>query len=254
MNNLTWILLMILFVPLDAFGQGTSSAVSNVVTQVSEVRDKVTVTYDLARRPGVPSYTIVVRITLDGEVVSAQALSGDIGPNITPGYGKRIVWDVLKDLSELYGSLQIEVSAKSATPDCIPIKTVPVYAGLTGAGAAGLALILSGLKLESDSKELYDVYKINLNPNEAVFNELSREEHYQEANSKHKKGTWLSIGGGTVIVAGGVILVSRLIQIKKYNKDCGGRTTDAFQQWKVRPLVGVGSSINTVSAGIAVNF
>jgi hypothetical protein len=153
----------------------------------------------------------------------------------------------------LYGALKVEVTAKSVGPDCIPMKTIPVYAGLTGAGATGIALILAGLKLESDSKDLYDVYKNNLDPNSTVYNETSREQYYLDANSKHKKGTWLAAGGGTVIVAGGVIMVARLIQIKKYNKDCGGKTSDAapFKNWK--PIVRIGG-IEKASTGIAINF
>lgn len=237
----------------QVLAQVSAPAVTNVVTQVSEDRDKVTITYDLARRAGVNQYSVAIRVTLDGELVPAQALSGDVGPNITPGYGKRIVWDVLKDVSELYGALKVEVTAKSVGPDCIPMKTIPVYAGLTGAGATGIALILAGLKLESDSKDLYDVYKNNLDPNSTVYNETSREQYYLDANSKHKKGTWLAAGGGTVIVAGGVLMVARLIQIKKYNKDCGGKTSDAspFKNWK--PIVRIGG-IEKASTGIAINF
>lgn len=233
--------------------QTTPPAVSNVVTQVSEDRDKVTVTYDLARRSGIPNYNIAVKITLDGEVVAAQALSGDVGPNVTPGYGKRIVWDVIKDLSELYGTLKIEVTSKTNAPDCIPMKTIPVYAGLSGVGASGAALLLSGLKIESDSKDLYKVYKDNLDPNAPVFSETTREQFYQDANSKHKKATWLSIGGGTVLVAGGVVMITRLIQISKYNKKCSGKTTDASPKWNLAPIVDVGSG-NGVSAGVAINF
>ncbi len=233
--------------------QPTVSAVTNVVTQVSDERDKVTITYDLARKTGIPTYNVAVKITLDGEVVSAQALSGDVGPNVTPGYGKRITWDVLKDLSELYGSLQIEVTAKSNAPDCVPIKTIPVYAGLGGAAGAGLALILTGLTLESDSKTFYEVYENSTNPNDAVYNELTREEHYEEANSKHKKGQWLTGGGAAVLVGGGVIMVTRLIQINKYNKKCAGKTSDASTKLNWQPIVNVGRS-KSVSAGIAVNF
>ncbi|MEP6795997.1 MAG: hypothetical protein ABJB16_16835 [Saprospiraceae bacterium] len=236
-----------------ARSQTTPPAVSNVVTQVSDDRDKVTVTYDLARRSGIPNYNIAVKIILDGEVVTAQALSGDVGPNITPGYGKRIVWDVMKDLSELSGSLKIEVSSKTNAPDCIPMKMIPVYAGLSGVAATGAALVLSGLKSESDSKDLYTVYKNNLDPNASVFSETTREQFYLDANSKHKKGTWLTAGGGTVIIAGGVVMVMRLIQISKYNKKCAGKTTDATPKWNIKPIVDVGSG-NAVSAGIAINF
>jgi len=255
MNKLSAICFIVFALANSLYSQTTSPAVTNVVTQVSPENDKVTVTYDLARRPGVTTYNIVVKITLDGEIVSAQALSGDVGPNVTPGYGKRIVWDVLKDLSELYGSLKIEVSSKTITPDCVPMKTIPVWAGLSGAFVAGSALVISGLQLESDSKEVYDIYKNNLDPNAPVYDELTREEHYQSANSDHKKGTWMIVGGATVIVAGGAIMIARLIQIKKYNKNCAGKTSDAFpKKWNIQPLVEVGSTGNNVSAGIAINF
>lgn len=233
--------------------QPTVSAVTNVVTQVSEERDKVTITYDLARKTGIPAYNVAVKITLDGEVVSAQALSGDVGPNVTPGYGKRITWDVLKDLSELYGSLQIEVTAKSNAPDCVPIKTIPVYAGLGGAAAAGFALIITGLTLDNDHKPLYEIYRNNTDPTASVYSELSRSDHYKEANSKHKKGQLLAAGGAAVLVGGGIIMVTRLIQINKYNKKCAGKTSDTSPKLNWQPIVNVGRS-KSVSAGIAVNF
>jgi hypothetical protein len=251
MNKSRFTLAFMLMFSLGLQGQ-TTSPVTNVITQVSQDRDKVTVTYDLARKPGVSNYNVAIRITLDGELVNAQAISGDVGPNIVPGYGKRIIWDVLKDLSELYGSLQVEVTAKSNQPDCIPIKTVPVYAGLGGVAATGFALGLSGLKMESDSKDLYDIYKNNINPNDPVFSETSREDYYQEANKKHKTGTWLMIGGGTVIVAGGIMMVSRLIQINKYNKNCAGRSSDAMSHPRVSPLFLVNS--DQMSTGIAITF
>lgn len=233
--------------------QTTPPSVSNVVTQVSQERDKVTVTYDLARKTGVTQYNVSIRITLDGEVINAEALSGDVGPNITPGYGKRITWDVLKDVSELYGSLQVEVTAKSNAPDCIPMKTVPVYAGLSVVGASGIALLLSASKLESESQELYDVYKNNLDPNSPVFDETSREDYYQDANKKHKQAAWLSAGGITVLVAGGAIMVARLIQVNKYNKNCAGhKTSDTFIK-NLNPIVRVGG-IEKGAAGIVYTF
>ncbi|MBK8503365.1 MAG: hypothetical protein IPL46_14785 [Saprospiraceae bacterium] len=228
--------------------------VSNVITQVNEERNKVTITYDLARKSGSTTYNVGVRITLDNEVVNALALSGDTGPNISPGYGKRIIWDVLKDLSEISGNLQVTITAKSNAADCIPIKTVPVYAGLTGAAGAGLALLLSGLKLESDSKPLYDTYKSNLNPSDPVFSEISREDYYQDANSKHKKGQWFTAAGAAVIAAGGVILVSRLIQIKKYNDECLKKRATGFTAPKLRPIIGSGRGSEYIYTGLVVNF
>jgi hypothetical protein len=246
----------ILAISLSAFlaAQTAAPAVGNVRTIVSEDRDMVTISYDLARSSGVSAYNISVKISLDGEHINALALTGDVGPNIPPGYGKRIVWDVLKDVSELYGTLQVEVSATVNARDCIPMKTVPVYAGLGGVATSGLGLILSGLKMESDSKALYDIYKTNLNPGADVYNEQSREEHYKNANNKHKLGSWLTIGGGTVIAAGGAIMVARLLQISRYNKKCSGQNTAHSSMLKLEPIWVSGGAYPRPGIGLTIQF
>ena len=77
---------LLLLASVQAFSQAN---VTNVVTQISDERDKVIITYDLARKAGVSAYNVSVKITLDDELVSAQALSGDVGPNIPPWLNAR---------------------------------------------------------------------------------------------------------------------------------------------------------------------
>ncbi len=227
--------------------QTAFSQISNVKTRINDEQDKVTITYDLARDPKITFYHIKVKITLDNELVTATGLTGDVGIQVTSGLGKKIVWDVTKDLSEISGELKVEVTtdSKPVNPPCRPINAVPAYAGLGTVAASGLGLLIGGLSLQNTSAELYDVYKTNLSPDNPVYAELSREDHYAEANKKHKTATALMSGGGAIMVVGGAILVTRLIKIKKYNRDCS-RRMGFVPDIDIQPAV--------VSAGIAPGF
>lgn len=224
MKKILFCLHFLLLLSIGAFAQTTASGVSNVKIQISEERDKATITYDLARVSQVSAYNVAVKILLDGESINAIGLSGDLGPNIAPGFGKRIIWDIVKDvILDNPQELKVEVMGTPVAAPCMPMKTVPVYAGLAGVAATGAGLFISGLGAESNSKEIYQVYKDNPDPNDAVFSEMSRDDHYTEANKKHKQGTWLMIGGGAILAAGGFVMISRLAQVNRYNKDCASR-------------------------------
>lgn len=219
--------------------------ITNVKTRINDEQDKVTITYDLARNPGITFYNIKLKITLDGEVVPATGLSGDLGPQVTAGLGKKVIWDVTKDLSEISGELLVDVTtdSKPTSAPCRPINAVPAYAGLGTVAASGLGLLIGGITLQNTSGELYDVYKNNLDPNSEVYNELSRDDHYAEANKKHKTGIGLMSGGGAVMAIGGAILLTRVIKIKKYNRDCQRRSTGMIDHFDLQPtIVSTGTS------------
>lgn len=225
--------------------QAQNTSVKNVQIAISPEQDKVTISYDLER--GKPTYAISVAITIDGQKIDARALTGDLGNAVVPGYGKRIVWDALRDVSELSGQLKVDVVAAgvggSAGP-CQPIKTAPAYAGIGGVAASGITLLVAGLGTKSEASKLYDVYKTNRDPDNAVYSELSRQDHYDEANGKHKKGLLLASAGGAILVGGGFVMVSRLIKINAYNKKCLGSTTsDNYKPaLKVNPYVSLDGS------------
>ena len=78
------------------------SRVENV--RFEQVGDKVVVTYDLLG-PG-EDYTVTLEASPDGGrsfTIFPKAVSGDVGEGVSPGRGKRIVWDVLEDMEELSG-------------------------------------------------------------------------------------------------------------------------------------------------------
>ncbi len=200
----------------------------------------VTINYDLARNSRLPFYDIKVQISLGGKVIASPAgLSGDLGGQVTAGLGKKIIWDTRQDITSLEGELKVDVLTNSGAGmndgmPCAPIKTVPVLAGLGGVAVAGLGLMVSGLGQKGESNELYDVYSANTNPDAAVYTTLSRDEHYQDANSKHKNGTLLTLGGGAIIAAGGAVLISRLLKINAYNKRCQGSPANAMAEPRLR--------------------
>lgn len=234
----------------------SNAQITNVKTRINDEQDKVTITYDLARDPKITFYNIKLKITLDGELVTATGLSGDLGGQVTAGLGKKVVWDVTKDLSEISGELKVDVTtdSKPQNAPCRPINAVPAYAGLGTVAASGLGLLIGGLSLENQSGELYDIYKTNLDPESAVYAELSRADHYAEANKKHKTGTALSAGGGAIMVIGGAILVTRLIKIKKYNRDCA-RKMGFVPNFDLQPtIVSAGGSTPGFGLGLSYKF
>ncbi len=218
---------------------------SNVTVRVSEEQDMVTITYNLARNSRIPFYTIAVNLSLDGIPLATPAgLTGDLGSQVTAGLGKKIVWDALQDVTSLEGELKVDVVSRTTVSEngpasCVPIKTIPVYAGIGGVAVTGLGLLVSGLSQLSEANGLYEVYSSQQNPTDAVFGSLSRDEHYQEANSKHKQGTWLSVGGGLTLAAGGAAMVMRLLKINAYNRQCagGGATAYAEPRWQLNPAL-----------------
>jgi hypothetical protein len=82
---------------------------------------KINLTYDLFGKPGERQANVKVAIVLDGEryLPGVINLSGDYGAKITVGKGKKISWDLLKDMpAGFIGPIKWELDADSeATND-----------------------------------------------------------------------------------------------------------------------------------------
>jgi hypothetical protein len=222
-------IIVFILVITAAFSLSAQNFVSNVNWEIDDSEEKIIITYDLEKDGSYRYLNVSLKVYIDNNEFSPKALSGDVGDYIRSGMGKKIIWDVFADVTELSGDLTIEIIAISpkvntSTADPEPVnpqaieikrKTVPVYAGLGGVVALGGGLVVAGIGLESDSKEIYDVYKQFTDPNDSSFDELTRQEHYDEANSKHKNAQWMTYGGIAVIVTGGVILIKRIIDVNK---------------------------------------
>ncbi|MEW6755318.1 MAG: hypothetical protein AB1505_30705 [Candidatus Latescibacterota bacterium] len=77
-------------------------AVSGVLARQRPGTLLVDITYDVRDADG-DALTITVQISSDrGRTwrVPARTFTGDVGPGISPGTGKRIVWDVAADVPD----------------------------------------------------------------------------------------------------------------------------------------------------------
>lgn len=224
-----------------SFSAVQAQIVSNVNWDLDANQENIIITYNLNKQGNSNYFQVSVRATLNGAPLEVKTLSGDAGDYIRSGEGKRIIWNVVADVKEMQGDLKILVVAidplnpsanntnpatnntntntQPTTPSTQKYETrVPVWAGVAGGGgigAAGIALIVAGLSQESDSKELYEVYESNLDPTSSIYTELSRDEYYEEANSKHKKGQWMTYGGIAALAGGAYIIINRIIWNKK---------------------------------------
>jgi hypothetical protein len=77
----------------------------------------INVTYDLFGKPGERNANVKFAIVLDGEryLPGTIKVIGDFGNQIPVGLGKKISWDLLKDMPAGYkGSIKIELDAESS--------------------------------------------------------------------------------------------------------------------------------------------
>lgn len=183
--------------------------VSNVTWALSPEQDKINIHYDLASDR---FFDVYIEALLDGRVIKPINISGDIGKYIKGGSGKKTAWDILRDNLELEGKLEIKVTAidllediagkkmgQNANSPSVKMnsssKTTAFVSLILGLGSAGY-----GLSLESKAKDLYTVYKSNRLEQAPVYQEMNREEHYQQANRKHKSALlFISTGGAAAL-------------------------------------------------------
>lgn len=236
-------LLITLFALISLAWQTSGQAVSNVKWEL-ENDERIVITYDLAKQGNAIYFDVALKVIIDNKAIVPKSVSGDVGNYVRMGTGKKVIWNIFDDLAELNGELSVEVSATSPVPTNTATtntaakkpeetvkapdllknlpsgatgKGIPFWVGLGGIGATGAGLIASGLKSSSDAKDLYNVYKENTVETAGVYEEMgsTRNDVYDEANKKHKTGTFLKVAGGAVLLTAGIIMVNRLIQLKK---------------------------------------
>src|SRR5690606_23177511 len=151
--------------------------VSNVNWELVD-NEQIVITYDLSKQGTYIYFDVSVKAMVDNKAINATALSGDIGNFIKVGKGKRIIWNMFQDITELNGELTIEVLAFNPVPSTAktelqgePSETpevklpatsnVPFWVGMGGVGATGLGLLMNGMKSSSEGKDLYKIYTDN---------------------------------------------------------------------------------------------
>ena len=246
MKNLLFCLLLLL-----TSGLTHAQRVANVDWNLDASQENILITYDLIKEGAGSNqyFQVSVKATLNDKPLNIASLIGDIGGYVKAGVGKRIVWAWASDVSEIEGNLKFTIVAVDplssnptpANPAVNPNaarttptagRPVPPWAGITGSGGlavTGIGLGVAGLSQISNSRELYTVYETNLDPSAAVYSELSRDEHYTEANAQFKKGQWFSYGGLAILAAGGYLMVSRIVGYNKLKKNAGFSVAPTFQ-------------------------
>lgn len=231
--------------------------------KVSADDSKVHITYDLPPNGSHRAFDITLQT--ENNSVRPRTIQGT-GRGINAGNGLTIDWYYTADgytKADLNG-LKIVVMAidpleqptNSVENNAAPRQTrrISPWAGLSTLGATGVGLLTSGLVTEGNAQEEYDIYVANVNPDASIYQELgvSRNDLYDQANGKHKRGLGLAIGGGAVIVAAGVILIQRLSLTKKLN------SMETFNRLEVRPQfnpgMGFGASGTSSAAGLQVGW
>ena len=109
---------MILFLLSKIIVEQENFAV-NISKSISE-DGKLLVTYDIPSDAGPGSFTVIMLITYEGKQVKASAAYGDIGPNVTPGKEKAIVWYYKDDLDGDIDNVNVDIFAyKENEPQAI---------------------------------------------------------------------------------------------------------------------------------------
>lgn len=122
-------------------------------------------------------------------------------------------------------------------------------AGVMGAGAAGI--LVSLFVFENKSKDLYTTYEDHRFSNDPIYTEMgmTRDEVYDQANSKHNAAVITGVVGGVVLAAGSYMLIRKLNKRKKEKRHDGLVVVPHFNM----PDYAL-SSGNAVTLGVTIRF
>ena len=107
-------LLLILLVLGGLMNNQTFSQSSAEIQNISFTaqNDTLIVTYDIDKAVRKELFDIsLITTTASGKLIRPRTVSGDVGPNITGGKGKRIYWDLNKDQIFLNEGIEVEIEA-----------------------------------------------------------------------------------------------------------------------------------------------
>jgi hypothetical protein len=93
-----------------------ASAQTIVIRKVELVLDKVIVTYDLEDSNPNNEYFLNLYASKDNFGSPLKSVTGDIGPEVKPGTGKKIQWSIMQDYGNYKGKLSLEVRGKVFVP------------------------------------------------------------------------------------------------------------------------------------------
>jgi hypothetical protein len=91
---------------------GYSQTIENLTYKVEG--NQIRISYDLIGDAG-ELYEVTIYSSADNFTDPITSANGDIGPDVSPGRGKVVMWDAKSDLGEYRGSLSLNVKAELIT-------------------------------------------------------------------------------------------------------------------------------------------
>ena len=182
------------------YGQHTTFVNQKLV--VNESFDKVEVYYDLIKPESRKSLHIGIEFLLDGKKLEVKGISGDIGPGISPGLNKKIIWDVKSDLRSLSGELKIllyEINSEldEPTKNLNLERNRPLIALHASISLVGTICSVGGIKLFNQSylwfREIYEPRPY-----------LIGNDEFQKYKIQFSKVSPLMIAGGAGLISAGL--------------------------------------------------
>ena len=86
----------------------------------------VIITYNLTSSDNGQKFDVEIKSSKDNFVSALREVTGDVGPNQSAGFGKKIIWDAKKELGKFTGEISFEITA---TVTFTPLKFVKPTAG-----------------------------------------------------------------------------------------------------------------------------
>ena len=257
----------------------SSSNITNLNWEVDEEKKVINISYDLGKIEHYSHWDINIQALINGQAIEARSMSGDFGKYISSGGGKRIQWNVFKDVEELKGSLEFVITAsndgfnsanKDSDNDGVPDRidkcpyrpgliskqgcspSLPIWAGLAPVAATGATLMTSGLVKQSGAVKTFDSdFQCLVDPNCNDFDPDAAQSLRSELEKDWKNGRTLAIGGAIILVASSAIIIKRMLKKKKLRKAQQRRS-----ELSLSPAIQPGFQQGTVSAkmGLRLNF
>jgi len=103
-------LILALLIPIASFAQKVEN------TRAEVVGDKIVVTYDLVQGEQGDSYTVSLFSSFNNFRSALTQVSGDVGPGVKLGQGRKINWEAKQEMGSYRGSVTFEVEAVLVAP------------------------------------------------------------------------------------------------------------------------------------------
>ncbi len=192
----------------NLYAQESNARIEN--TDFYIIGDQIMISYDLVGASSQEIFNLSLEcVTENNEIIIPVSVEGDIGEGIKPGKGKKIYWDVYKDVEELTGEIEFRVVTVSVeriyggpvnaaysvlvpglgdyyVADPADLKIKPYYRTI-----AAYMLVGYGVYERINSNRKYDDYKSSRSRDE--FDDL-----YKKANTANHR-SYIALGAGIAV-------------------------------------------------------